>query len=154
MIHSSRPVVSSLLLAAALTASVGMSGCTGQDKDKDATPSPTAAASTREASPLPAEPTFEGTPGGAAADLKITDCPKAEGKQTAKATLTNSSKDKRDYSVMIIWLKNDNGTPLGSGLEVVKGLEPGQSKDIQITSDVVATADVCVPNVRVGTLKG
>ncbi|MGO4957256.1 hypothetical protein ACTQ49_08285 [Luteococcus sp. Sow4_B9] len=142
------------ILTCALLAVGSFAGCTKDDEKADgATDKSAAAVPTVTAPPLPKEPTFKGDPVGAVADVKIVDCPTEKGEQTAKIALTNSTKKARDYAVMVIWLKNDSGTPLGSGLVTSKAAAPGKKVDLTVKAKVVDKADRCVLNVKAGTLK-
>lgn len=141
------PIVIAACTALALA---GLAGCSGKDGDADPTPS---AAPTVTAPPLPKSPAFKGEATGAVADVKIVDCPTEKGEQTAKLALTNSTKKARDYAVMVIWLKNDSGTPLGSALVTQKAAAPGKKLELKAKGKVVDKADRCVLNVRAGALK-
>lgn len=138
------------LLAAALVLT-GAAGCTS--KEVTTTVTTTTATPAVTAPPLPAEPTFSGTPAGARADVKVVDCPTDAGNQVAKLELTNSTKKPRDYSIMVIWLKNDSGTPLGSALLKQNNAAPGKKIPLQAKAKVVEKADRCVLNVRAGNIK-
>lgn len=154
--HTNRPARTAAALAAATVLALGAAGCTGKDKADDtqkAAAKASAGVPTISTPPLPPEPTFSATPVGAVVDAKVVECKTDAGEQTAKLTLTNSSKTARDYAVMVIWLKNDSGTPLGSGLKTVQNLEPGKKVDIEVKAKVMAKADKCALNVRAGDLK-
>lgn len=154
MTTSPTPVVLALCAGLALT---GLVGCTNKDKDgaqAGASTSPAATKATVTAPPLPKEPTFaEKTPAGAVSDVKIVDCPLEVGEQTVKLELTNSTKKARDYEVLVIWLKNDSGTPLGSTLVTHKAAAPGKKVELTAKGKVVEKSDKCVLKVLAGTLK-
>lgn len=139
------------LLACATVALGGLAGCS--NKDGDAQSSPSATAPTVASAPLPKEPTFNKTPVGAVADVKVTECGLEKGNQTAKLELVNSAKKPRDYSIMVIWLKNDSGTPLGSGLVKQEAAAPGKKMELTAKAKVVDQADRCVLRVLAGDLK-
>ncbi|GAA1390270.1 hypothetical protein GCM10009599_06690 [Luteococcus peritonei] len=132
-------------------AATALAGCTSTEETKETTT--TTAAPTVTAPPLPKEPTFAGTPAGAVMDVKVVDCPTDPGERTAKLELTNSSKKPRDYAIMVIWLKNGSGTPLGSTLVQHKAAAPGKKTTLSAKAKVVEKADKCVLNVKAGTLK-
>lgn len=139
-----------LTLALCTALGLGITGCSS-DEEKPADPATAAPAVT--APPLPKEPTFAKTPAGAVGDVKVVSCGLEQGEQTAKLELTNSAKAKRDYSIMVIWLKNDSGTPRGSGL--VKQLDAAPGKKISLTAKakVVEKSDRCVLKVLAGDVK-
>ena len=139
------------LTSLALVAGLAMSGCS---KNDDATSDPSASATKAVAAPpLPSTPAFKKSPAGALVDVKVLDCPTAKGEQTAKLELTNSAKAARDYSIMVIWLKNGSGTPLGSALVKVQDAAPGKEQTVSAKAKVVAKADKCTLNVKAGSLK-
>lgn len=140
--------------AAVAVACVALSGCT------KATPTPTPSGPATptvlavSTTPLPPEPSWKSTPAGAAADV-VWDkaaCPKEKGTQTVKGTVKNSATEARDYNIMIIWMKNGSGTPLGAGKAVVQDLAPGEERAWEVTAQVFDKADECVPNVYAGQL--
>lgn len=146
---------------AAVAASLAMltlAGCSGDadksEPDSDAPASSAAAEAkpAKQASPLPAPPKLK-DPKGVAKDVAIVECPTTEGKVTAKGTAKNSAKKKKDLVVIVIWLKNDSGDPLGSGITTLKGVEPGKSKDWSVDATLIAPADRCVLNATAGTIK-
>ena len=139
------------LTSLALVAGLAMSGCS---KNDDATSDPSASATKAVAAPpLPSTPAFKKSPAGALVDVKVLDCPTAKGEQTAKLELTNSAEAARDYSIMVIWLKNGSGTPLGSALVKVQDAAPGKEQTVSAKAKVVAKADKCTLNVKAGSLK-
>lgn len=148
------PLTSAALAPVVLVAGLALAGCT---KDDQASPSPSDGASTSAAptsTPLPKEPTFaDKTPAGARADVKVVDCPTGKGEQTVKLELTNSAKKARDYSILVMWLKNDSGTPLGSVLITKQDAAPGKKVALTGKAKVVTDADQCVLKVLAGTLK-
>lgn len=105
--------------------------------------------------PLPKDPTWKGSPAGGLADVTwdANKCGKDKGKQTVTGTVTNSAKVARDYAIMIMWLKNDSGTPLGGNRVIVNDVKPGETKEWTLTANVADKADRCVPNVLAGDLK-
>lgn len=141
---------------AVLTAAVmvaGMAGCSG-DKKAETTPTPSTTVPAVTAPPLPKVPVFaEKTPAGAMIDVKVVECPMDKGEQTAKLKLTNSTKKARDYSIMVVWLRNNDGTPLGSGLATVEDAAPGKEIDVTVKAKVVEKAERCALNVFAGTIK-
>lgn len=148
---STSPKSPAVIATCAALALAGLAGCSGKDGETETSPSPTVPSVT--APPLPKSPAFKGEATGAVADVKIVDCPTEKGEQTAKLALTNSTKKARDYAVMVIWLKNDSGTPLGSALVTQKAAAPGKKVELKAKGKVVDKADRCVLNVRAGTLK-
>ena len=130
----------------------GCSDGDGGESDASAPASPAAADPAQQASPLPVPPKLKGS-AGIAKDVDIVECPTTEGKVTAKGTAKNSAKQKKDLVVIVIWLKNDSGDPLGSGITTLKGVEPGKSKDWAVDATLVAPADRCVLNATAGSIK-
>lgn len=139
-----------------------LAGCSSKDGDgKESTaPAPSAPSSKSAAPsptitmpPLPKEPGFKGTPAGAVMDVKVVQCPTAAGTQVAKVEVTNSTKSARDYAIMVIWLQDGSGTPVGSGLATAKKAAPGKKVSLEVKGKVVVKADKCVLNVKAGTLK-
>ncbi|HIW30855.1 MAG TPA: hypothetical protein H9987_12750 [Candidatus Luteococcus avicola] len=139
------------LTSLALVAGLAMSGCS---KNDDATSDPSASATKAVAAPpLPSTPAFKKSPAGALVDVKVLDCPTAKGEQTAKLELTNSAKAARDYSIMVIWLKNGSGEPRGSALVKKQDAAPGKKIPLEAKGKVVEDADKCVLQVLAGDLK-
>lgn len=143
-------------LAASL-ALLALSGCTDGG---DSEPSPSVPASAagdptqpaEQASPLPVPPKLTNS-AGIAKDVAIVECPTTEGKVSAKGTAKNSAKKAKDLVVIVIWLKNDSGDPLGSGIATLKDVKPGKSKDWTVDTTLVAQADRCVLNATAGSIK-
>lgn len=137
--------------ASLVLASAALAGCSSKDKSSDQPTTAPVAPSV--AATLPAIPAFKGKVAGAVADVKIVQCPTDKGEQTVKLALTNSTKTARDYAIMVIWLKNDSGTPLGATLLKQKAAAPGKKVDLTAKGKVLDKADRCVLNVQAGTLK-
>lgn len=72
----------------------------------------------------------------------------------AKGEAKNSAAEPRDIAVMVIWLKKDSGTPLGSGMIVLPQVAPGATVDWQVEANVVDVADRCVLNATAGQQAG
>lgn len=155
--HSSTPngrLARTRLLAPALvacSAALVLSAC-GGDKVSTTTTTTTESPSMRP-TPLPVEPSFKQTPAGAAADVTVARCGTDAGRQTASGTITNSTKKARDYDIVISWLKNGDGMPYGSGMAVVRNVQPGKATDWSITTNVATKVDQCVKTVHAGVLK-
>lgn len=148
-----------VLCAAGLVLSAGCTKDKGTDKPSDnpsgsasvsSTPSKSA---TQKSVPLPPQPTFSGTPVGAFNDVKVVECPTDAGAQVAKLEVTNSSKAPRDYSIMVIWLKNGSGSPLGSGIVNQKAVPAGKKVALTVKAKVVEKADKCSLHVLAGKIK-
>ena len=90
---------------------------------------------------------------GVVKDVQITECPTTKGEVTAKGKAKNSAKEARDLSVIVIWLKNNSGDPLGSGIAVLKGVPAGKTVDWSVKAKVVDQADRCVLNAQAGQLQ-
>ena len=140
-----------LALAAICALALAPAGCTSKSTST-ATSTTTTVSTPAPAATLPADAKFKGKKAGAAADVKLVDCPTAQGDQTAKLELTNSTKAARDYAIMVIWLKNDSGTPLGAAMVKQKAAAPGKKLPLSVKARVVSQADRCVLNVYAGTL--
>lgn len=141
------------LAGLSLVACVATAGFAGCSNSKPIDTTPTKAAPTVSATPLPKQPTFKGTPQGAVFDVKITKCDTKKGKQTAEGTVTNSSKSARDYAIFVMWLKNNDGTPYGSALVKVNDAKPGVATKFTATTTVATDVDKCVLNVTAGQFK-
>lgn len=141
------------LIAAAVALAAGTAACTPGNQASSAPATKVTASPTKKASPLPADPTWSGTPAGARADVKLNACPTDAGTQTATGEVTNSTQSARDYAIMVIWLKKDNSTPFGSGMAIVKGVQPGQKVEWSVKADVVDKTDQCTLNVRAGAIR-
>ncbi|MGL5406757.1 MAG: hypothetical protein ACRDAX_08280 [Propionibacteriaceae bacterium] len=134
-----------------LTALAAIAGCQHKT-ETEATANPTALSVPKKAStPLPPQPSFMNTPAGAAADVEF-NCDLEPGAKEVKVKVKNSAAETRDYSIYIIWLKADSGTPIGSGLAVVEEVNPGETKEVVLTAEVVEKADRCTKNVYAGKL--
>ena len=55
-------------------------------------------------------------------------------------------------SIIVIWLKNNSGDPLGSGIAVLKQVAPGKSENFEIKANVVEQADRRVLNAQAGQI--
>ena len=132
---------------------IGLALSVGACSADSATTEPTATATRVKSTPLPEVPNLGAKPAGIAKDVKITECPTAKGNQVAKGTATNSAKEARDLSVIVIWLKNNSGDPLGSGIAVLKGVPAGKTVDWSVKAKVVDQADRCVLNAQAGQLQ-
>ncbi|WP_420175968.1 hypothetical protein [Luteococcus sp. OSA5] len=146
------PKAPGTVIICAIFALAGLAGCSKAGEQSEAS-SPSVAMPTVSAAPMPKQAAFKGGDTGAVADVEIVDCPTGKGSQTARLTITNSTKKPRDYAVMVIWLKKDSGTPLGSGQAVHKAAAPGKKTDLTVKGKLVDNADRCVLNVRAGALK-
>lgn len=145
-------LTSTLALGAALA--LALSGCTGNDAKKDEAPPPAAPTTQApQASPLPNPPDLGPNKKGVVADVKITACPTDKGQMEAKGTAVNSADQKRDMTVIVVWLKNDSGQPLGSGMAVLRGVDPKKTVEWTVKADVVDKADRCVLNAQAGQIK-
>lgn len=138
-----------ITLAACAALSLWMAGCSSDEKAADSA----SAVPQVSAPPLPKEPTFAKTPASAVGDVKLVSCGLEKGEQTAKLELTNSAKAKRDYSIMVIWLKNDSGTPRGSALAKQLDAAPGKKIELSAKAKVVEKSDRCVLKVLAGEVK-
>lgn len=129
-----RPAV--ILAVGAVVLGSVLGGCSKTETtvEKSVTPTTPAVSAT-----LPAIPGFKGKAAGAVADVKL--------------ALTNSTKQARDYAIMVIWLKNDSGNPLGATMVTAKDAEPGKKTELTGKATVLAKADRCVLNVQAGELK-
>lgn len=137
---------------AGLALLAGLAGCSGPSP----TPSPTGPtpSETIKASPLPSQPNLGPTPAGVAKDVTITECPTDPGEAVvAKGTVKNSATQTRDISITVIWLRNDSGSPLGSGLVVVRGVKPGETKGWEVKAHTVAKSDRCALHALSGSLQ-
>ena len=142
-----------------LIASLGVTGlalslgaCSGSPAPTQPTATPTAA-STVKSTPLPTVPNLGKTVQGVVKDVQITECPTTKGEVTAKGKAKNSAKEARDLSVIVIWLKNNSGDPLGSGIAVLKGVPAGKTVDWSVKAKVVDQADRCVLHAQAGQLQ-
>lgn len=140
-----------VLTSCALVAGLALGGCSKDDKSSETTPTATKAAVPGPS--FPAVPAFKKSPAGALVDVKLVDCPTAKGEQTAKLELTNSTKAARDYSIMVIWLKNDSGDPRGAALVKQQAAAPGKTIKLTAKAKVVEDSDRCVLQVLAGDLK-
>lgn len=131
---------------------IGLALSVGACSADSATTEPTPTATRVKSTPLPQVPNLGAKPAGIAKDVKITECPTAKGNQVAKGTVTNSAKEARDLSIIVIWLKNNSGDPLGSGIAVLKQVAPGKSEHFEIKANVVEQADRCVLNAQAGQI--
>ena len=148
-----RHVRTAVVLLAASAIAVSGAGCSSKNDPAPDAAKSAAAVPAVSVPPLPAQPSFASSPVGAIVDVKIVDCPTDAGEQTAKLTLKNSTKEARDYAIMVIWLKNGSGTPLGSALVKVQDAAPGKEQTVSAKAKVVAKADKCTLNVKAGSLK-
>ena len=128
---------------------ISAAGC--QHKEEPAAAPTTASVPAKKSTPLPPQPSFVDAPAGAAADVEF-NCDLEPGAKEVKVKVKNSAAEARDYSIYIIWLKADSGTPIGSGLTVVEGVNPGETKEAVLTAEVVEKADRCTKNVYAGKL--
>lgn len=147
-----RPAVALAVGAVVLGSVLGGCSKTETTVEKTVTPA-TPSASAGVSATLPAIPGFKGKATGAVADVKVVKCPTEKGEQTVELALTNSTKKARDYAIMVIWLKNDSGNPLGATMVTAKDAEPGKKTELSGKAKVLAKADRCVLNVQAGDLK-
>lgn len=131
---------------------LSLSACSAAEGEKPTTPTSTPPAAQVKSTPLPAVPNMGKDVQGVAKDVKITECPTNKGEVTAKGTATNSGKAARDISVIVIWLKNNSGDPLGSGIAMLKDVPAGKSANWSVKAKVVDQADRCVLNAQAGQL--
>lgn len=133
---------------------VGLTACSGTDAPSP-TPTPTPSASVAPRStPIPTPPDFGPDQAGVAADVSIAECQLALGAVQASGTALNSATEPRDIAVIVIWLKNDSGSPLGSGLVVLEQVPPGESRDWQVDAETVEMPERCVLNATAGQAGG
>lgn len=137
-----------LMVASAIVVGLGLVACTGEG-GTDQSPSPVPA-STAKSTPLPTPPDFGDSTAGVAADVTITQCPLQTGEVVAKGTAVNSAAEPRDIAVLVIWLKNDSGTPLGSGLTVLEQVPAGETVDWEVSGVTVDLPERCVLNATAG----
>lgn len=135
-------------LALVMAGSVALTGCTS----KTSTPTPSTPAPKVSTTPLPPDPSWKGTPGGFAKDLKVSECGLEPGTQKARGTITNSTDRQADYSILIMWMKNNDSTPYGSGRVIVKALKPGETRERTVETNVPTKVDTCVRQVLAGEL--
>ncbi len=138
------------------TAGLLLVGCTcagtdasSPDNTPSASPTPTPSVAPK-STPLPTPPDFGEDKAGVAADVTITECQLAAGDVVAKGTAVNSASEPRDIAIIVIWLKEDSGTPLGSGMTVLSQVEPGATLDWQVATQTVDLAERCVLNATAG----
>lgn len=147
--------ITAAILAGCLA--LGLVGCSS-DKQQPASDTPAAATTPSGVDPARVSPTLKPLPdvsttGGAIRDLKLGECATSPGEQTVKGELTSSQKRKHDFLVTVSWT-TATGDVMGRGFQLVKGLAPGQSKDIKITAKVADGATQCVTGVTYGKSKG
>ena len=115
------------IAAVTLLALVG-AGCARTSPDVPAQ-LPTSASESSPASvsvsPPPRPATFRNPPVPARDDVRLTTCTTDAGEQTVRGIVTNSSDEIRDYAIVVMWLRNDAGTPYGSTLITVHDVIPG-----------------------------
>lgn len=100
---------------------------------------------------LPEAPALK-KPKGAVGDVELGDCAIESGEQSVTGTITSSRMKARDYVVTISWT-NDSSDVRGRAVVVEKAVEPGESREFEVTGEVADAATRCVPNVRAGKLK-
>lgn len=103
--------------------------------------------------PLPGSATFRGSASPARNDVRVTSCGTDAGAQTVTGVVTNSANETRDYAIIVLWLRNDSGTPSGSALVIVRGVAAGAHQSFEATAIVGTKADKCILNVTAGRLK-
>lgn len=143
-----------LPLGVATVLAASLVGCSNDAPAESPAETPTAAvpSSTVEASPLPTPPKLTKSE-GVAKDITIVECPTTKGAVVAKGTAKNTAKERRDIVLILIWLKNDSGDPLGSGMAVMKDVGAGKTKEWTIKATLVDQADRCVTNATSGETK-
>lgn len=103
--------------------------------------------------PVPRPPTFRYPPVSARGDVQLTSCATEAGHQRVRGTILNSAAHSRDYAIIVLWLRNDSGTPFGSTLIIVRNVTAGTHRTFEATTTVVARADKCVIDVTAGHLR-
>lgn len=152
-----RRIWTTMLVAGAC---LGLAACTGgaggdQSPGPDASSASAAATSAApKSTPLPAPPDFGDSKAGVAADVQITECPLAVGDVVAKGTALNSAAEPRDIAVIVIWLKNDSGSPLGSGMVVLPQVPAGETVQWEAAGVTVDMPERCVLNATAGQPQG
>ncbi len=139
------------LLAASLALTLSVVGCSGKGENGEPTPTPVTSQSVS-VTPIPTPPDLGPNVQGVVKDVEITECPTNEGNVVAKGTAKNSAAEVRDIAIMVFWLTNDSGNPLGAGLVTLEDVAPGETVDWQVEAEVFAQADRCVLNVTSGEL--
>lgn len=135
------------LLGLSVLLAAGLAGCSGAGTDPSPSPAPTTSLTS---TPLPVPPDFGETNAGVAADVTITECPLATGEVVAKGTAVNSASEPRDIAIIIVWLKNDSGSPLGSGMTVLEQVPAGETVDWEVSGVTVDLPERCVLNATAG----
>ena len=143
-------------VAAGLLLCLGLANCGGEDESGEATEDKTddtASVVSDRVAPdeLPEVPALKKAK-GAVGDVEVGDCTVEAGEQTVTGTITSSRKKPRDYVVTISWV-NDKSDVRGRAVVVEKAVEPGESREFEVTGEVAEGATQCVPNVRAGKLK-
>lgn len=150
-----RPLQTAGVIAAGLLLCLGLTGCGGNDDGEasDSKTDVTASVVSNRVSPadLPEVPALKKAK-GAVSDVELGDCAVEPGEQSVTGTITSSRKKSRDYVVTISWT-NDSSDVRGRAVVVEKAVEPGESRDFEVTAEVGDGATQCVPNVRAGKLK-
>jgi hypothetical protein len=145
------------LLAVAALSLLVLSGCSSDNKSSDK-PKPSSSGSptavdTSGISPqdMPTPPTVAKAKGAVVA-LQLGECPTDAGEQTVTGTITSPAKKTVDFLVVINWATAE-GDVMGRGFEVLRGVKPGEKRDLSITAKVAKGAERCVPFVQYGTIK-
>ena len=151
--------------ALGLATVLAMAGCSGDDDDKEpgdaagtkatdsASPGASPTAVTTSPPDLPTPPTVTRARGARAdVDFDPTTCATTAGEQTVSGTLTNSTAKSTAYLVTISWTNATSDT-LGLGYSVVRGVEPDQEREWELSATVPEGATQCVINVLRGSIK-
>lgn len=78
-------------------------------------------------------------------------CPIEPGEQTTGGTLTNPTKDRTGYLVQVAWT-TAAGDVLGRGFDVVRGADPDEETDWEVTAEVPEGVTQCVLTVERGVI--
>lgn len=146
------PRLRAALALVALT--LPLAACSGDDdpeKDESAQGDSTAVDPSR-VSPtdMPKVPTLRKAK-GAIADASFGECATDAGTQEVTGTVTNGTKGATDYVVTVSWI-NDTSDVLARGVATVKGLEPGQEREVTVEADVPDAVTSCTFHVQRGRL--
>jgi hypothetical protein len=144
---------------------VALAGCSdddgGDDEPRDsaetASDSPSASETSTPPTITPPDTPVPPTVGKAAGALDDIEwdpasCSTEPGEQSVSGTLTNSTDRATGYLVQISWTTATSDT-LGLGYDVVRGAEPGEETEWEITADVPEGVTQCVIFAQRGVIK-